>query len=387
MSDRATRVVLLGATGSVGRSAVEVLRRHADRFRVAGLSAARSADELDALANEFEPDFAVLAALEAHDHDDPSWPGDWRYGPDALAAAAADPGADVVLNALVGFAGLTSTVAALRAGRRLALANKESLVAGGDVVMQAWREGGGEIVPVDSEHSAIHQCIGERPHEEVRRLTLTASGGPFRELPLEKFDEIRAADALTHPTWEMGAKITVDSATLANKALEVIEAHLLFDMDFDDIDVVVHPTSIVHSLVEFRDGSTLAQLGRPTMELPILYALTAPEHVTDGADPFDPIAAAPLEFEPLRRDAFPMFDLGVAAGRAGGTHPAAYSAANEVAVEAFLRDEIGFLDIAGVVEHVLERWERGAAADVADVEAADAAARRDARERIARLRG
>lgn len=387
MSVAPTRVVLLGATGSVGRSAVEVLRRHPDRFRVVGLSAARSAEELDALANEFHPEFAVLASVERTEHDGATWPGEWRYGPGAVAAAAADPGADVVVNALVGFAGLGSTVAALRAGRRLALANKESLVAGGDVVMRAWREGDGEIVPVDSEHSAIHQCIGDRPHTEVRRLTLTASGGPFRELPVERFDEIRVADALSHPTWEMGAKITVDSATMANKALEVIEAHLLFDMAFDDIDVIVHPTSIVHSLVEFRDGSTLAQLGHPTMELPILYALTAPEHVADGAEPFDPVAAAPLEFESLRRDAFPMFTLGVDAGRAGGTHPAAYNAANEVAVEAFLREEIGFVDIARTVEGVLASWEHGPAATVAEVEAADQAARRDAREQIAGLRG
>ncbi|MFW6039460.1 MAG: 1-deoxy-D-xylulose-5-phosphate reductoisomerase [Gemmatimonadota bacterium] len=387
MNEPPTRVVLLGATGSVGRSAVRVLRRHAGRFRVVGLSAARSADQLDALATEFDPDFAVLASLEPADHDDPGWGGEWRYGPGALAEAAADRRADVVLNALVGFAGLASTVAALEAGRRLALANKESLVAGGDVVLRAWREGGGEIVPVDSEHSAIHQCIGGRPRAEVRRLTLTASGGPFRGLPIERFDEIRAADALVHPTWEMGAKITVDSATLANKALEVIEAHLLFDMDFDDIDVVVHPTSIVHSLVEFRDGSTLAQLGRPTMELPILYALTAPAHVADGAEPFDPVESGPLVFEPLRGDAFPMFGLGVAAGRAGGTHPAAYSAANEVAVKAFLRDRIGFLDIARVAEGVLEGWNRGPAGTVEEVAAADEAARRSARERIAALRG
>ncbi len=387
MSEAPTRVVLLGATGSVGRSAVHVLRRHAERFRVVALSAARSADELDALATEFEPAFAVLASLEPGEHDGPTWAGEWRYGADALEAAAADPEADVILNALVGFAGLASTVAALEAGRRLALANKESLVAGGDVVMRARREGGGEIVPVDSEHSAIHQCIGERPHAEVRRLTLTASGGPFRQTPVERFHEIRAADALAHPTWEMGAKITVDSATLANKALEVIEAHLLFDIGFDDIDVVVHPTSIVHSLVEFRDGSTLAQLGRPTMELPILYALTAPAHVADDAEPFDPVAAGPLEFEALRREAFPMFGLGVAAGRAGGTHPAAYSAANEVAVEAFLRDEIGFPDIARTVGAVLEGWDRGPAASVAEVASADERARRAARERIATLRG
>jgi 1-deoxy-D-xylulose-5-phosphate reductoisomerase len=382
-----TNVVLLGATGSVGRSAVRVLRRHADRFRVLGLSASRSADELEALALEFEPAFAVLAGLEPAAHAPGAWTGEWRYGPAAVAAAAADPRADVVINALVGFAGLESTTAALEAGRRLALANKESLVVGGDVVLAAWRGGGGDIVPVDSEHSAIHQCIGDRPRAEVRRLILTASGGPFRDLPIERFAEIRASDALAHPTWSMGEKITVDSATMANKALEVIEAHLLFDIDFDHIDVVVHPSSIVHSLVEFRDGSTLAQLGVPTMELPILYALTAPERLADGAEPFDPIAAGPLEFEALRREAFPMFELGIMAGRAGGTTPAAYSAANEVAVAAFLQERIGFTDIARTVEYVVSDWSVGAATSVPEIVEADAEARSRASERIEVLAG
>ena len=382
-----TNVVLLGATGSIGRSAVSVLRRHADRFRVLGLSASRSADELEALAVEFEPEFAVLAGLEPEAHAPGTWTGEWRYGPAAVAAAAADPRADVVINALVGFAGLESTIAALEAGRRLALANKESLVVGGDLVLAAWRAGGSDIVPVDSEHSAIHQCIGDRPRAEVRRLILTASGGPFRDLPIERFAEIRASDALAHPTWSMGEKITVDSATMANKALEVIEAHLLFDIDFDHIDVVVHPSSIVHSLVEFRDGSTLAQLGVPTMELPILYALTAPERLADGAEPFDPIAAGPLEFEALRREAFPMFELGVTAGRAGGTAPAAYSAANEVAVAAFLREKIGFTDIARTVEYVVSGWSAGAATSVPEIVEADAEARRRANERIESVAG
>jgi 1-deoxy-D-xylulose-5-phosphate reductoisomerase len=377
----------LGATGSVGRSTLAVLRRHPDRFRTLGLSAARSAAELEALAAELQPDFAVLTDVAPEDHEPEAWRGDWRYGVDALSKAAADTRADVVVNAVVGFAGLESTVAALEAGRRLALANKESLVAGGALVVRAWHEGGGDILPVDSEHSAIHQCIGERPHAEVRRLILTASGGPFRQTPVEKFSEIRASDALAHPTWDMGAKITIDSATLANKALEVIEAHLLFDIAFDDIDVVVHPTSIVHSMVEFRDGSILAQLGRPTMETPILYALTAPERIADPGVPFDPVGGSPLEFEELRREAFPMFDLGVAAGRTGGTAPAAFSAANEVAVAAFLRDEIGFLDIARAVEGVLEGWDEGPASSVEAVIAADREARRRAREQVDARKG
>jgi len=377
-----TNVVVLGATGSIGQSAVRVLRRHADRFRIIGLSADRSAADLDALAAEFEPEFAVLAGFDRDEHAPSVWKGEWRYGPAALAEAAADPRADIVINALVGFAGLESTIAALEAGRRLALANKESLVVGGDLVLEARSAGGGDIFPVDSEHSAIHQCIGGRPRREVRRLILTASGGPFRDLPIERFPDIRASDALAHPTWSMGEKITVDSATLANKALEVIEAHLLFDIEFDDIEVVVHPSSIVHSMVEFRDGSTLAQLGVPTMELPILYALTAPERVADGAEPYDPIASGALEFEALRRDAFPMFGLGVEAGRVGGTAPAAYSAANEVAVAAFLQERIEFTDIARIVECVVSGWDAGPAASVPELVEADAEARRRARERI-----
>ena len=383
-------IVLLGATGSIGRSAVRVLRRHRDRFRLLGLSAARSADALESTAAEFDARFAVLAGLRPDEHQpgatNDDWAGEWRYGPAAVARAAAEPAADIVVNALVGFAGLESTIAALEAGHRLALANKESLVAGGDLVLRAWRSGGGDILPVDSEHSAIHQCIGGRPRSEVRRLVLTASGGPFRELPAERFAEVGASDALAHPTWNMGEKITVDSATLANKALEVIEAHLLFDIEFDDIDVVVHPSSIVHSMVEFRDGSVIAQLGHPTMELPILYALTAPERLADGGETFDPVAAGPLEFEPLRRDAFPMFELGVEAGRAGGTAPAAYSAANEVAVASFLRDEIGFTDIARAVAPVVEGWDLGPAESLERIVEADAEARRRARDHVRRLR-
>lgn len=374
-------VVVLGATGSIGQSTCRILRRHADRFRVTGLSAARRASELDLLAVEFEPDFAVLSDCGADDHD-PRWRGRWHYGPAALADAASDRRADIVVNALVGSAGLEATLAALQSGKRLALANKESLVAGGALVVDAWRQGGGEILPVDSEHSAVHQCLAGRPASEVGRLILTASGGPFRDLPASEFDSIRCADALAHPTWDMGSKISVDSATLANKALEVIEAHLLFDIPLDDIDVVVHPTSIVHSMVEFRDGSTMAQLGFPTMEVPILYALSAPDRLSNEFRHFDPVEAGPLEFRPVRREDFPMFELGLESARVGGTAPAAYNAANEVAVEAFLLDAIGFTEIASTVETVLSDWSAGPASSLGDVLAADAEARRRAREAL-----
>jgi 1-deoxy-D-xylulose-5-phosphate reductoisomerase len=350
-----------------------------DRFRVVGFSAARRAEALDLLAIEFEPDFVVLTDTPENSHT-PNWTGEWRYGSSALVDAATDERADIVVNALVGSAGLEATLAALQAGKRLALANKESLVAGGALVVDAWRNGTGEIIPVDSEHSAIHQCLAGRPSDEVLRLILTASGGPFRTMPAGQFATIRSADALAHPTWDMGSKISVDSATLANKALEVIEAHLLFDIGLDAIDVVVHPTSIVHSFVEFRDGSTMAQLGFPTMEVPILYALAAPDRLSNDFEPFDPVRAGPLEFEPLRRDAFPMFEIGLAAGRVGGTAPAAYSAANEIAVEAFLKDDLDFLGIPRVVESVLKSWDGGPADSVQAVVAADAEARRRALE-------
>jgi 1-deoxy-D-xylulose-5-phosphate reductoisomerase len=345
-------VALLGATGSIGHSTLNVLRRHSDRYRVVSLTAGRRANVLDRLALGCDPDFVVLADRPAEDFE-PRWPGEWRFGREAMLAAATDGAAPIVVNGLVGFAGLESTLASLGAGKRLALANKESLVVGGELVLAATREGGGELLPVDSEHSAILQCIRERPASEVSRIILTASGGPFRGMPAHRFSEIRPEDALAHPTWSMGDKITVDSATLANKALEVIEAHLLFGVDFERIEVVVHPPSIVHSLVEFRDGSTVAQLGHPTMEVPIQYALSAPERLDNEFRPFDPVASSPLEFEALRTDDFPMFELGVDAGRTGGTAPAVYNAANEVAVRAFLDRRISFPHIPILVERTL----------------------------------
>jgi 1-deoxy-D-xylulose-5-phosphate reductoisomerase len=379
VTDNPVGVTLLGATGSIGRSTLRVVARHPDRFRVVALTAARSAESLDALACEAGPDFVVLAHGPPTGFD-PRWTGEWKFGSDELAAAAAGTENGIVVNALVGYAGLESTLRALQAGRRLALANKESLVAGGELVLEAWRSGGGELVPVDSEHSAIHQCLAGRPTEEISRLILTASGGPFRTLPADQFASIRPEDALAHPTWSMGHKITVDSATLANKALEVIEAHLLFGVPYDRIDVVVHPPSIVHSFLEFRDGSTMSQMGHPSMEVPILYALAAPERLATEFRPLDPIAAGPLVFEPVREAEFPMFGLGVAAGRAGGTQPAVYNAANEVAVRAFLDHELSFPGIPAVVESVLSGMEPRPVRSLEDLAAADLEARVRARE-------
>ena len=374
-------VAVLGATGSIGGSTLNVLSRHRDRFSVRCLAAGRRASQLDRLASIHDPEYVVLAdgtSLPGNR----AWDGDWRVGRDALLDAATDPAAPIVVNALVGFAGLESTLRSLEAGKRLALANKESLVVGGELVLDAARRGGGELLPVDSEHSAILQCLQGRPSEEVSRIILTASGGPFREWPASRFADITPEDALSHPTWDMGSKITIDSATLANKALEVIEGHLLFGIDYDRIEVVVHPASIVHSMVEFRDGSTVAQLSYPTMEVPILYALSAPERLRNEFVPFDPVASGPLEFEPVRRKDFPMFDLGVDAGRAAGTAPAVYNASNEVAVQAFLDGRIGFPGIPALVADVLESTPVVPVESLDHLVEVDSAARALAAERI-----
>jgi 1-deoxy-D-xylulose-5-phosphate reductoisomerase len=288
---------------------------------------------------------------------------------------------DIVLNAVVGAAGLDATLAALGNGKRVALANKETLVMGGLLVAEARQRGGGDLIPIDSEHSAILQCIAGRPETEVRRLVLTASGGPFRDWPSERIEAATLDDALRHPTWRMGRKITVDSATLANKALEVIEAHYLFGLPFDCIDVVVHPQSVVHSLVEFVDGSVLAQLGAPNMEVPVLYSLTYPERAADAAVPaFDPVAASPLTFEPVRNDAFPALRLGIAAGRHGGAAPAVFNAANEEAVAQFTAGRIRFGDIARALAAALDALGWMPARTRSEVLAADAEARRRVRE-------
>jgi 1-deoxy-D-xylulose-5-phosphate reductoisomerase len=371
-------VAVLGSTGSIGTSALRVLARQADRFRVVALTGHRNAALLAEQAAALRPAYVGLV-------DGGKAAAGWRTGTGTLVEAATHPGADIVLNAVVGAAGLDATLAALRAGRRVALANKETLVMAGALAREAARAGGGELVPVDSEHSAILQCIAGRPAHEVRRLILTASGGPFRTWPRERLERATVADALRHPTWSMGRKITVDSATLANKALEVIEAHVLFGVPYDRIEVVVHPQSIVHSFVEFSDGSVLAQMGQPSMELPILYALTHPHRVDDaGLPPFDPVAHQPLTFERVRGDDFPTLGLGIAAGRAGGAAPAVFNAANEEAVAGFLDGRLGLLDIPRTIESALAAL-AGCPGDTRDaLLAADAAARRHVRTLPAR---
>lgn len=367
-------IALLGSTGSIGRSTLDVLRRQQDHFRLVALAAGRNRDDFASQVAEWGPSYAGLAGAQA----DVRWPS----GPEVLVEAATHPEVDIVVNAVVGAAGLDATLAALRAGKRVALANKETLVMAGDLVAQAACAGGGEIVPIDSEHSAVLQCVTGRD-SALARLILTASGGPFREWEPERVWNATVEEALQHPTWRMGNKITVDCATLANKALELIEAHHLFGLPYDALEVVVHPQSIVHAFAEFHDGSVLAQLGFPSMELPILYALTHPARLPDtGVRRFDPVAAGPLTFEPVRTDVFPALASGIAAGRAGGTAPAVFNAANEVAVAAFLEGTISFGRISETIERVLDVHAPLPAASVEAVRAADRWAREAARQSV-----
>jgi 1-deoxy-D-xylulose-5-phosphate reductoisomerase len=370
-------VAVLGSTGSIGRSTLAVLARQRDHFRVVALTGGRNAAALEAQVAEWRPAFTGLAAATNGGAGHPS-------GPDVLVQAATHPDVDVVVNAVVGAAGLDATLAALRAGKRVALANKETLVMAGELVAQAACAGGGELVPIDSEHSAVLQCVSGRD-AGLGRLILTCSGGPFREWPAERVWQATVEEALRHPTWRMGNKITVDSATLANKALELIEAHHLFGLSYDALEVVVHPQSIVHAFVEFCDGSVIAQVGFPSMELPILYALTHPARLPDaGVRRFDPVSAGPLTFEPVRADVFRALAAGVAAGRAGGITPAVFNAANEVAVAAFLEGQVPFGRISEIIERTLNDHAPAPATALPAVREADRWARARARDYVRR---
>jgi 1-deoxy-D-xylulose-5-phosphate reductoisomerase len=373
-------VSLLGSTGSVGTQALDVIRTEPERFRVHALAAQRSVDELLAQAAAFGPALVVIGdpGRYAEVRDGVPAGTEVMVGEHGMVAAASS--ADVVLNAVVGFAGLPVTMAALEAGKRLALANKESLIAGAPVVQKARRTPGAEIIPVDSEHCAVHQCLAAvHATTDVARLLLTASGGPFRGWTAERLGAVTVADALAHPTWSMGPKITVDSSTLMNKGLEVIEAHELFGIGYDRIDIVVHPQSIVHSMVELRDGSTLAQLSNPDMRLPIGYALGWPDRAATPFGALDWSGAQTLTFEPPDRAVFGCIDLAYEAGRRGGSAPAWLSAANEVAVEAFLGHALPWDGIAAVVAETMAGWVEDQVDEVDAVLAADAEARARAR--------
>lgn len=368
-------VAVLGSTGSIGTTALRVLERQRQRFRVTALTANSNSALLREQALKFSP--AFVGMVEPQQHGDETW----KSGTDALIAAATRDDVDIVINAIVGAAGLDATLAALESGKRVALANKETLVIAGDLVSQACASGSGEVVPVDSEHSAILQCITGHPTSDVRRVVLTASGGPFRDWSAERLASATVEDALRHPTWRMGRKITIDSATLANKALEVIEAHFLFGLPYERIEVVVHPQSVVHSFVEFIDGSVMAQMSVPTMELPVLYALTHPDRVSDeGVPPFDPVRLSPMTYEPVDHQRFPALRLGISAGEAGGAAPAVFNGANECAVAAFLAGKIRFPEIPRAIASALDKLSDMPAGTRDQLLAADAAARRHVQE-------
>ena len=349
-------LAILGSTGSIGTQALDVVRAQPGRFRVEVLTAGRNADLLIEQALEFKPN-AVAIADEAQGQKvrDALWEHDIKAyaGSDAIAQLVEMDGIDIVLTALVGFAGLRPTMNAIAAGKHIALANKETLVVAGEIVMQAAKNKGVDILPVDSEHSAIFQCLAGEFHNPIEKLILTASGGPFRGRDRQSLAEVTKAQALKHPNWEMGAKITIDSASLMNKGLEVIEARWLFDVQGPDIDVVVHPQSIVHSCVQFEDGSIKAQLGLPDMKLPIQYALGYPHRLQNQFPRFNFAAYPSLTFEAPDKATFRNLQLAYDALDAGGSAPCVLNAANEVAVAAFLRDEVGFLDMSNVLEHAL----------------------------------
>lgn len=357
MNTTTKNVAVLGSTGSIGRNALEVIAASDGRLRPAVLSAMTNVELLLQQAREFRPQVVVAADREA------AAGVDWSQlpagcelliGPEALAAAACRPDIDVVLTAIVGSAGLESTWAALECGKTVALANKETLVMGGGLVTALAAEHNAPIVPVDSEHSAVFQALQCGRRNEVRRIVLTASGGPFRTFSREQLEKVTIDDALAHPTWRMGRKITVDSATMMNKALEIIEARWLFDLSADEIGVVVHPQSVIHSLVEYVDGSVIAQLSPPDMKLPIQYALTYPERTPGPAAKLDWTRAWQWEFFPPDFARFPALELGLEAARAGGTAGAVLNAANEAAVAQFLAGEIRFVDIVPACRSILE---------------------------------
>ena len=385
-------IALLGATGSIGGSTLDVVARHPGRFRIGALSAHARVDELLALCARFQPDSAVIT--------DPDGFAALRdglralglstralAGPAALDEVAADPANDTVVAAIVGAAGVASTLAAARAGKRLLLANKESVVLAGDLLMQAVAEGGATLLPVDSEHNAIFQCLpADGTRGGVRRLLLTASGGPFRGRSRDSLAGVTPDQACAHPNWVMGRKISVDSATLMNKGLEVIEARHLFGLPAGQIEVVVHPQSIIHSLVDYVDGSVLAQLGNPDMRTAIAYGLSWPERIDSGVAPLDLAALARFDFEPPDLETFPCLGLAFRALEAGGSAPAVLNAANEVAVSAFLQGKLGFLGIPDLVQACLDAHPGGPAGSLEDLLETDAAARRLAEDMIARMR-
>jgi 1-deoxy-D-xylulose-5-phosphate reductoisomerase len=352
------KLVILGSTGSIGEQALDIVREHPDRFQVLAISCNNSWEKLAEQVNEFNPKYALLcnsdSLQECRKHINEK-DTELLSGSDNLLALASLEEADVVLNSLVGFAGFEPTLEALKAGNKVALANKESLVVGGALINGLIKENRDLLIPVDSEHSAMLQCLVGEPMDTIEKLVITASGGPFRTFTKEQMQDITVADALDHPNWSMGAKITIDSATMMNKGLEIIEAHWMFDMPLSKIEAVVHPQSVIHSVVTFTDGSSKAQLGPPTMKVPILYALTYPERMELNAPRLDWESAFDLTFEPVDYDRFPCLRLATESIEVGGLAPAILNASNEVAVDRFLKEEITYIEIPGVIESCLEQ--------------------------------
>jgi 1-deoxy-D-xylulose-5-phosphate reductoisomerase len=355
-------ITLLGSTGSIGTQTLEIVSDHPDKFRIVGLAAGRNIELLSAQIRAFKPEIVAIA--------DPAQLSELRAaivdvvpqpilvtGEAGIVEVAAYGEAQAVVTGIVGCAGLLPTIAAIKAGKEIALANKETLIAGGPVVLPLVAKHGVKLLPADSEHSAIFQCLQGVPEGGLKRIILTASGGAFRDWPVEKLSQVTVADALKHPNWSMGRKITVDSATLMNKGLEVIEAHYLFGVDYDHIDIVIHPQSIIHSLIEVQDTSVLAQLGWPDMRLPLLYALSWPERIATQWEPLDLVKSGDLTFRQPNHEKYPCMQLAYAAGRAGGCMPAVLNAANEQAVALFLDEKITFLDIPKVIERACDRFQ------------------------------
>jgi 1-deoxy-D-xylulose-5-phosphate reductoisomerase len=382
-------LAILGSTGSIGTQALDVVRRHQDRFRVVGLGAGSSHELLVGQVREFMPPVVAIAdqdaAVELKQHLGALRGVEILSGPHAMETLARESDADMVLNAMVGAVGLAPSLASLQSGKMLALANKESLVVGGELIMDLVKGEPDRLVPVDSEHSALMQCLRGERRDDLRRVIVTASGGPFRGWTREELAKASVKEALAHPTWSMGPKITIDSATLMNKGLEVIEAHYLFRLDYKQIDVVVHPESIIHGIAEFADGSLMAQMAAADMRLPIQLALAFPDRLGTGIRRLNLATLRTLSFEDLDREAFPAVDLAYRAGRLGLTYPAALNAANEVAVMAFLGGKIRLIQIPEVVGAVLDEHEPAAVVSEVALERADRVARARAAEIIESL--
>ena len=380
-------ISLLGSTGSIGKQTLEVAAANPDKMKIRVLAAHTSDTILEEQIRAVEPDFAVLTDKEAAARLKARYNGKTEIlaGEEGLLAAATYSEVDTVLASMVGYAGLRPTMAAINCGKNIALANKETLVAAGSLVMEAVAKNNVSLTPVDSEHSAIFQALQGGKEDEVKRLLITASGGPFRGKKRSELETVTLAQCLNHPNWSMGKKITVDSSTLANKGLEVIEAHWLFNMPYEKIDVVVHPQSIIHSLVEFCDGSVIAQLGEPDMRLPIQYALSYPCRYHKAFDQLDLIKAGTLTFEAPDMEAFPSLRIAIDCGKAGGTLPCVFNAANEEAVYAFLDNKIKYLDIPYITEKVASLHQNIAVPCIEDIERADAEARAAAQSIIVNL--